>query len=187
MFICQVCKKNPATIHLTDIHNNVKKKAHLCEECAADKGFSMQTAASLPQLLGLAAKNKIADGPKPGGHAPEEDVLCPKCGYRWSDFKSKGRLGCPEDYRVFKEKLHPLIAGQVSAAPIADPLHVGKAPGRRGDPDPKRREIRRLECDLQCAVKEERYEDAAHIKAEIGRLREQGAAAVLSADHTGLN
>ena len=32
---CEVCKKNPATIHYTKVVNGLKEEKHLCEECAA--------------------------------------------------------------------------------------------------------------------------------------------------------
>ncbi|MDR0363002.1 MAG: hypothetical protein LBJ46_10030 [Planctomycetota bacterium] len=150
----------------------MKKEVHICESCAAEKGFNMQTAASLPQLLGMAAKKKDAGAPKPSRFASDEDILCPKCGSRWSDFKAKGRLGCPEDYTAFKEKLHPLIACQLAVVPIGSgPLHVGKHPGKRIVIDSVAREARNLELGLKRAVSEERYEDAARIKSELDALK----------------
>ncbi|MDR1612535.1 MAG: UvrB/UvrC motif-containing protein [Planctomycetota bacterium] len=188
MYICQICKKNPATIHLTDIHNNVKKEVHLCAGCAAEKGFNMQSAASLPQLLGIKAKKQSTEEPRPNRFAPEEDIICPKCGYRWSDFKNKGRLGCSEDYHAFREKLRPLIANQLSATPIGPgPLHRGKYPGKKSSVDPVTREIRNLELDLRRAVDEERYEDAARIKSELRELRGYAGTPAKAADKTELN
>ncbi|MFN3551429.1 MAG: hypothetical protein ACK4WJ_06450, partial [Endomicrobiia bacterium] len=37
--ICDICKKNNATIFITEIINNEKKELHLCYECAANLGL----------------------------------------------------------------------------------------------------------------------------------------------------
>ncbi len=168
MYICQICKKAPATIHLTDIHNNVKKEVHICESCAAEKGFNLQGAANLPQLLGLAAK-------KGGGQAArqkpaEKDLVCVHCGLTWSQFGERGRLGCPHDYRMFDARLRPLISGQMAAGGT---LHAGKAPGTRRADDEREAGIRSLEKKLRASVAEENYEQAARLKSELDALRGQ--------------
>lgn len=181
MYICQICKKNPATIHLTDIHNNVKKEVHICESCASDKGFNLQGASNLPQLLGLAAKKsppaavakayKQASG-QAGSKVPEKDLICLHCGTTWSQFGDRGRLGCPHDYQSFDMKLRPLIANQLAVnATEQESFHVGKRPGPR-QPDAEREQrIRTLVKKLRAAVAEENYESAARLKAELDSLR----------------
>ena len=32
--LCQVCGKNPATVHFTEIHDNRMTEIHVCERCA---------------------------------------------------------------------------------------------------------------------------------------------------------
>lgn len=173
MYICQFCQKAPATIHLTDIHDNVKKEVHMCEGCAASKGFNFQTTANLPQLLGLAAKNKAEQR----AAAAEAELVCPTCGTKWSDFKAKGRLGCPDDYKAFAAKLHPLIVNQLPATQHAgQPLHVGKTPGAHRPRSQLKQAIRRRERELRLAVAGERYEDAARLKAELEELKSRARA-----------
>lgn len=179
MYICQICKKSPATIHLTDIHNNIKKEVHLCESCAAEKGFNLQGAANLPQLLGLAAKKGIVSAAggtqgvaKPAAKSAEDDLICLKCGSTWSQFSDRGRLGCPHDYHVFDRRLRALVTSQI--APMADTggkLHVGKTPGTPARPGAREQTIRSLEKKLRRAVAEENYESAARLKAELDDLR----------------
>lgn len=170
MYVCQICKKAPATIHLTDIHNNVKKELHMCESCAAEKGFNMQTAANLPQLLGMAAKKKVE--PKPVQQT-EEDLVCPQCGTTWLDFKNKGRLGCPNDYHAFGAPMRNLVSNQL--APLnaeTETFHIGKTPtGVTLAADPSRATLRELERRLRQAVGSERYEEAAALKKEIDALK----------------
>lgn len=171
MYICQICKKAPATIHLTDIHNNVKKELHMCESCAAEKGFNMQTASNLPQLLGLAAKKKAEAKTAPRDE--NQDALCSFCGSKWSDFKTSGRLGCPNDYKAFGNHMRSLVANQLSPLnPETETFHVGKVPSGSGlTADPSLSTLRELERRLRQAVAAEHYEEAATLKTEIDALK----------------
>ena len=176
MYICQICKKAPATIHLTDIHNNVKKEVHICESCAAEKGFNLQGAANLPQLLGLAAKKSAPVNaqqvPQFKAKSSESDLICLHCGTTWSQFSDRGRLGCPHDYKTFDVRLRPLIANQIAANLKGDePFHVGKKPGASREKDGVALAIRGLEKNLRQAVAEENYETAARLKNELDELR----------------
>lgn len=174
MYICQNCKKAPATIHLTDIHNNVKKEIHLCEACAVEKGFNLKGAANLPHLLGLAAKKAAPATPTKPTEVGEvdEDLACPKCGLKWSQFGERGRLGCPEDYKVFDAQLRHLISSQIMPPGAASGIfHTGKKPGPRREEDQLDLSIRSLEKRLRQAVAEENYESAASLKAELDALR----------------
>ena len=194
MYICQICKKFPATIHLTDIHNNVKKEVHICEACAKEKGFNIQTAVNLPQLLGLAAKK--GDGGKLSETLPPalaaavlpaskrrteaKDPVCPVCGFTWKRFTEQTRLGCPCDYQQFGDQLRRLIASQLPPrASRNGPFHVGKTPART-DPAAAEniRTMRSLERRLREAVTEQDYERAALLKSELDALAHEAAGKV---------
>lgn len=175
MYICQICKQKQATIHLTDIHNNVKKEVHICESCAAEKGFNLQGAANLPQLLGIAAK-KAAPTPQQSAQlkvkALEKELLCTHCGSTWSQFGERGRLGCPHDYQAFDSRLRPLLASQIApGSKEMETFHVGKRPGPRQIDDERMQHMRSLEKKLRQAVAEENYEAAAKLKSGLDVLR----------------
>ena len=36
--LCQICGKNPATVHFTEIHDNQMSEVHVCQGCAQEKG-----------------------------------------------------------------------------------------------------------------------------------------------------
>ena len=185
MYICQMCKKAPATIHLTDIHNNVKKETHLCEACATEKGINMHTAANLPQLLGLAAKKKI-EPLKQQVRDEANDLTCPVCGCKWSDFRNKGRLGCPNDYTAFNSKMKALIANQLVNAGItsSDLFHAGKVPpGTHPTPDATQLALRNLNRRLRQAVATEHFEEAASLKAEIDAIKNESSQFPNAAQH----
>ena len=90
--VCQVCGKNPATVHFTEIHDNKMSEIHVCERCAEEKGL---------QASAKKHKFEIADllaGMVDGMTSTEEErvghVQCPRCGLLYSGFKETGRLGC---------------------------------------------------------------------------------------------
>ena len=175
-YICQICKKQPATIHLTDIHNNIKKEVHICESCADEKGFNLQGTANLPQLLGLAAKKMIhvaAPAAQLQAMKPsEENPTCPKCGFTWAQFNERRRLGCPEDYHAFEAKLRQFVSSQDNPIGVnRDSFHVGKTPSHCREADNQDKILRRLTKRLKRAVAEENYEEAAVIKVELDQLR----------------
>ena len=37
--LCQICKKNPATVHVQEIVNGEKRIMHFCAECAEKKSM----------------------------------------------------------------------------------------------------------------------------------------------------
>jgi len=48
---CQICKKNEATIHLTEITDGVRTEMHLCEQCAPEQGIAIKSQIPLNELL----------------------------------------------------------------------------------------------------------------------------------------
>ena len=53
--VCNICGKNQATVHLTEIIDEQITELHLCEECAQKKGAQMESHFGLSDLLaGLA-------------------------------------------------------------------------------------------------------------------------------------
>lgn len=163
--VCQSCKQNPATIHLTTIHEKTKQELHVCEACAAAQGLAGgPVLPDLPSML--ASLVKPAKGPQ--APAPR----CPTCGISFAEFREKGRLGCPNDYTFFAEHLDPLLEKIHGAS-----QHRGRLPAGTPASESGRGEaLLRLRGELQKAVKAEQYERAAQLRDEIRRLEEPSAA-----------
>ena len=145
MIICQKCKKNVATVHVTEIVKKAKHEIHLCEQCARDQnitGVPVQGVLNVTELL----SNLLG---QPGGaeSASLGDKTCPECGIRYSEFRSGGRLGCPNDYEVFSDALMPLIEKVHGATE-----HIGKVPATQGHRVCRAAEIRRTKARLREAV-----------------------------------
>ena len=87
--LCDICKQNVATVHLTQMVEGKTKKVDLCEACSKEKGVDDPTGFSLADLLlGLGAAQEMAQAAAGG---PE--LKCPSCGFTQADFKKTGRLG----------------------------------------------------------------------------------------------
>ena len=88
--LCDICKQNVATVHLTQMVEGKTKKVDLCEACSKEKGVDDPTGFSLADLLlGLGAAQEMAQA------AAGSDLKCPACGFTQADFKKTGRLGLP--------------------------------------------------------------------------------------------
>ena len=72
--LCDICKKNEATVHIKEFHNGQCETHHLCAECAGKK----DDADELPA------------------------AVCPECSWTTAKIReSNGKVGCPECYKVF--------------------------------------------------------------------------------------
>jgi len=155
--LCDICHKNIATVHLTEIVNENVMELHLCQECARLKTEGLKYQLNLSDFLtGLVEK-----------YEPQEkkSLTCPLCGLTFYEFKKKGKMGCSRCYETFKAQLLPLfrkIHGSVH--------HVGKSPRRVKDNMHIKRKMKELKKRLERAVTLEEYEEAAQIRDEIKAL-----------------
>ncbi|MCM8782189.1 MAG: excinuclease ABC subunit B, partial [Candidatus Omnitrophica bacterium] len=84
--LCDICGKNEATVHLTEIINNEISKLHLCEECAKEKAYEMEEHFGLAELLG-----GLADFGVTLESQEMTKLKCHNCGFTYMDFKKIGR------------------------------------------------------------------------------------------------
>ncbi len=158
---CQMCD-NPATIHMTDIVNKKKRETHLCEACAKKESLMPDETSEvpIPALLNFVLQNLTKHS------SVVSDIKCEECEATFTDIKTKGRLGCPHDYELFREQLLPLI----QRAQGAQLQHAGKIPERH-----KRRLYKIKKAELKALLKQaidsERYEEAARYRDELQELR----------------
>jgi protein arginine kinase activator len=156
--LCDVCQKNDATVYLTQIVEGKMQKVNLCETCAKEKGVSDPTGFALADLLlGLGAAQQIERG--------QPMQRCPVCGFTQADFKKTGRLGCSACYDTFADGLVSLLKGMHKGL-----HHTGKMPAKLSRRFAMADRVKTLESELQQAVKEEKYEDAARLRDEIQKL-----------------
>lgn len=157
---CDVCKSNEATVFLTQIVQGKMQKANLCEGCASNKGVTDPTGFALADLLaGIGAEQRQESETVPG------EKSCPSCGFTQSDFKKTGRLGCSDCFKVFGPGLESLLKAMHKGT-----RHVGKIPSRAEKSQAALGQLTDLQAQLDTAISEERYEDAAALRDRIHKL-----------------
>ena len=176
--MCQNCGKNEVTFRYTQVINGVKKELNLCDNCARELGlkdmsFSMPISFSnffsdffndnanmFPSLMGTQA------------------LQCKTCGTTFDDFINSGEFGCSSCYELFEDRIEPILKNLQGAN-----RHVGrgyreitaKSGNKAKKATPKKAESKqeKLQKDLQKAIKDERYEDAAKLRDELKKLEGQ--------------
>ncbi len=164
---CQACKKQPATVHLTDISpQGDKRERHLCEECAQREGVTPQQApqVNLGQMLA-----SLVGGSKAVAQQLAE-LKCPQCGLTFVEFRNNGLLGCPHDYDAFERALTPLI----ERAHQGSSHHIGKSPRRKASGRALENDLILLRRRLTRAVDAEQFEEAARLRDQLRTLENRG-------------
>jgi protein arginine kinase activator len=111
----------------------------------------------------------MADFEKPS--SKEEELItikCPACGLTYADFKKIGRLGCGDCYNVFRKYLAPLLKRIHGSN-----QHIGKNPAKSKivpKLSKKKPGLLELKNQLQKAISEEAFEEAAHLRDQIKAL-----------------
>src|SRR5688572_18215401 len=161
--LCDICKKNVATVHLTQMVEGKTKKVDLCEACSKEKGVDDPTGFSLADLLlGLGAAQEIEQASAGG------EIKCPHCGFTQADFKKAGRLGCSECYKVFAEGLESLLKTMHKGT-----KHVGKVPQVFRQTQDLADKLKSLQKKLEKAISNEDFETAATLRDEVKALKAQ--------------
>lgn len=164
---CQICNKNEATIHLTEIAGGVRSEMHLCEMCAHEQGIAIKTNIPINELLSNLLAVQPADDQLSG--LSDKGQSCPHCGFTLEQFRKEALLGCPYDYEVFEKSLLPLI----EKAHNGGTTHRGKFPSRMPQDTKKQIELMNLRQQLETAVQGEDYELAAKLRDEIGAVEKR--------------
>jgi len=161
--LCDICKANEATVHLTQIIGGKVKNVKLCEACSKEKGVQDPAGFSIADmLLGLGATEEMESKDKEG------NLHCHGCGFTLEDFKKTGRLGCDQCYQTFAEGLQSVLKAMHKGD-----RHVGKIPAALLQNIEKAKRLSQLKKQLEEAVKKENYELAATLRDQIHNLQKQ--------------
>jgi protein arginine kinase activator len=156
---CQRCPKQ-ATLHITEVLPDERfEELHLCEDCAKKYLYEPAAQQAAKKAGQPAADLDLADDPT--------GKQCEACGIKFVEFRNAGRLGCPHDYDSFRAELLPLLESI-----HGDVRHQGKAPRRLPKAKSAQAELAQLRKQLQQAVLEEAYEEAARLRDRIRQLEE---------------
>jgi protein arginine kinase activator len=173
--LCEICGKNEATVHLTEIIDGNVIELHICESCAQKKGEEMEKQFGLAELLaGLVDMGGI--DPAEGKTALK--LRCSSCGMTYADFKKIGRLGCAQCYHDFRKALLPLIKRIQGTGHHTGKVPSGATPAPTGvvSPSPVVRTakeddpLKELKKKLRELVQREEFEEAARVRDQIKAL-----------------
>lgn len=162
---CDICGKNDATIHLTEVVNDQVTKLHICEDCAKQKSDEMQSHFGLTDLLsGLVEGGDVVGS---SGVTAMVEVKCPTCGSVYQDFQKSGRIGCGRCYDIFSKNLSTLLR-KIHGSD----KHVGKMPVTGKGSVKRQEDLNRLKSELKQLVADEEFEKAALLRDRIKEMEE---------------
>lgn len=175
---CQNCGNNEANIKYTEIINGQKKQYILCEECAEKLGINEKMNFNMKVDLGNFFGGFFDDyNSKPNllnSFSNVKTLKCEKCGMTYDDFINSGKFGCENCYTVFSKRLDGVLKNIQG-----DSIHTGRK-GKKSKKTFEENEeitdkknepkIEKLRKDLNLAIKEERYEDAAKIRDKMKEM-----------------
>src|SRR5690554_1916120 len=107
--ICEVCRKNAATVHVTKVVNNVRTELHLCQQCARERG-ELQVLSTPSFALSNVLAGLLQGGSGHGVHVgipAGAGRKCRTCGLDYSEFTNSGFLGRSDCYSEFAPMLNP--------------------------------------------------------------------------------
>ncbi len=167
---CQNCKKNEATTHIKRVINGEATQTHLCSACAQNLGYTDifdDFSLNLPGIF----SSFFGDTALTLGESRLD--RCEKCGSCFDDIIKSGRVGCADCYEKFYSKLLPSIQRIHGKA-----AHSGKVPVTANEEKqvkPKEKtpeeKIAELQQQMDKAVRDQNFEQAAIIRDEIKKLK----------------
>ncbi len=170
--LCQNCGKNEANFKYTQIINGVKKELTLCSECARKLGVdSIDIPINFTSFLGDFFNDYAESSLLPSFST--NDVKCKTCNMTYNDFINTGMFGCSDCYDVFSNPIDSLLKNLHGTS-----KHIGRGVKnakvaqieKTNKVEPIKNEKDELQKQLDKAIKEERYEDAAKLRDKIKEI-----------------
>lgn len=187
IMICEMCGKNEATFHYSEIVNGKKTEHHLCGECAAKTDISYYSSLFEDGKIGQFLAGLLGHGFVQSSEKEDErmKVVCPNCGMSYGEFVKNSKFGCSECYNVFE----PILDDSIKAIQ-GSVRHVGKKPVNTTDSKPSakkgtgkkattvndkkaqlKKSIETYEMQIKAAIAEEDYMEAARLRDLIKDLK----------------
>ncbi len=155
--LCEECGIREAQVTVTTVVNGEKNQLRLCRECVKKYQPGGDMSGLLAAILSSMAKAHAAS-----------DKVCSHCGMSLAEFRKGGVLGCAGCYEDFREELKPVLTKIQGRS-----QHAGRRPRGSEEQEARLSRIRELRAEMEKAVREERYEDAAELRDRIRALREE--------------
>ncbi len=181
--LCQNCNQNEATVRYSENINGEKRELMLCEKCSKELGIENMDF-NIPINFSSFLGDFFEDySNETLGLFPEfenvKELKCKNCNTTYDEFLDSGKFGCSNCYDVFSSRIDPILKNIHGAN-----MHVGrrgkllstnKIDEQKVENKENKKEVKEdkkdiLKKQLEEAIKEERYEDAAKLRDEINKL-----------------
>lgn len=168
MKVCSSCQQSQATVLVTElVHAEDSaippqvREQELCDACAQGQNLPhnavlKKSPQEILKLLHASAQRSRR----------EPTIQCPDCGMTLLEFRQKGRMGCPKDYELFGAHARELLERIHGAT-----AHVGRLPGQDAAGLERSRRMSELQKELESAIRQEAYEQAARLRDELKSLQ----------------
>ena len=167
--LCENCQDAESVVHLTRIINGEKEEIHLCEDCAKKSNkFNLDSFNNISfqsMLSAILNDNNSSDNSFIHKNSNKNNY-CNKCGLSYHDFTKSGEFGCADCYVQFEDDLETLFKRI-----HGNKRHIGKRPANVEDKKEYQAEINHLKAEMESAVEDERFEDAAEIRDKIHEIK----------------
>ena len=190
--LCQNCGKNEVNFRYTQVINGVKKEMALCDKCARELGLE-GLEFSMPINFSSFFSDFFNDTEELLPNFAKTHLLqCDKCGTTFEDFINDGEFGCSNCYITFADRISPVLKNLHGSnkhigrgyKESIDELEYNKKKFESSQKNKEKKEgkvakkesneeikLKQLQKDLQKAIREEKYEDAAKIRDDIKELQ----------------
>ncbi len=153
--LCEDCGRNNADVVLTTVIDGESTTRHLCRECVK-KYKTGDIQSLLAAILSSMSAKTI-----------EKDIVCPKCGTAFAEFRKTGMLGCAECYQAFRGEIEPLMTRLQGRA-----QHAGRRPPVSEEEQARRDKMEALRAKMEAAVAIEDFETAAVYRDRLRAVSE---------------
>lgn len=167
--ICEQCGERPATVIVKQNQQGHLTEKHLCHVCAAENhnisfSFDQDPMAIHNLLANWFPKQQAAVTP-----VRKEVPTCSSCGFTFQKFLSLGKFGCAECYSTFSSQLVEIL----KRVQNGNTEHTGKIPASYGTTLKIKKEIEELRKQMQAAIQDENFEEAARLRDQVKVLNEK--------------
>lgn len=149
--LCEKCGKRNATVMYTQIINGKKSSLNICSQCAAGETLFD----NFGSLLSYGARTE-------SGRA-----VCPGCSMTLAEFTRKGRMGCGKCYDTFRPQAKVMLQKIHGTSLHKNGNNQAENPQREKAPKKELSELEILKNQLQTAIENENYEEAAVLRDKI--------------------
>ena len=165
---CDKCGAENANTHVKTIINGEFREYDLCSACAHKLGYSNPFAdmeSEFSHMLGSFFGNVLP--------ARTQSTRCEFCGSTYAEIANTGQVGCAHCYELFADRLNPSIVRIHGNAAHCGKHSKAAAQAREEHAETNEEKLRRLQSQLDEAVKQQEFERAAELRDEIKGMEGQ--------------